>query len=56
MLIAEEVGLYELSLVPQGACIGTSAIAASRWAAYREDEPGEAVGGGFGGSVRGSGG
>ena len=40
-LVAEEVGLYELSLVPQGACIGTSAIAASRWAAYREDEPGK---------------
>jgi len=38
MLIAEEVGLYELSLVAQGACIGTSAIAASRWASYREEE------------------
>lgn len=31
MLIAEEVGLYELSLVAQGACIGTSAMVASRW-------------------------
>ena len=37
MLIAEEVGLFELSLVPQGACIGTSAMAAARWADMESD-------------------